>query len=281
MSLFSRKIHVTFVDARTGKVFAQSKLPADSFPESFHLETTLHIGDEDWSVVEAEPQTRAEYSKTKKLTLRLLRIEFAPFDDIIFSLPSICDTLPPLCETPRGASDLLLNEDDWRQLELVSRAKYAAIELQFAAIRQIHEEQSVEGGGWREVHIRTEPSPAITSDLHMDDIRRAFDGIGRLAGLAFGRPGSTAETHLVADGFSVSCNDGLSIYGVAPSGRVDTLGVVETHHESTPGCSMSALVELADVYALDLVQWCRCQQESPTIPGFRKLIMWGCETDGT
>lgn len=277
MNLFGRKIHVTLIDASSNRVFAQSKVPADSLPESFHADTTLHIGDEDWSVVEAEPPTRTEYSTTKKLTIRLRRIALVPTKDVLFSLPSIIDALPELSATQMGACDLWLHEDDWRQMELVSHENSVAIERQFAAIHKIHEEQSVAGAGWRKLHKRTEPSVPITSNLQMNDVRRAFDGIGSLGGVAFGCYGSVEATSLVADGFGISCNDGLSLYGVAPAGRVTTLGIVEYHSAEAPSKSMSALVELAREFDLDLVHWCRCQREAPFIPGFRKLIMWGCD----
>ena len=71
MSWFSRKVTVTFIDDATGAAFASSKMPPDNLPESFEIDTTLHLGDDDWSVVHAEPHKKAEFTKSGKLTLRL------------------------------------------------------------------------------------------------------------------------------------------------------------------------------------------------------------------
>ena len=64
MGWFSRKVAVTLIDDATGAVFATTEMPPADLPESFAIETTLHIGDADWSVVHAVPQTRPEYTKS-------------------------------------------------------------------------------------------------------------------------------------------------------------------------------------------------------------------------
>src|SRR5262245_58474807 len=94
--------------------------PGD-LPEAFELDTTMHLGDAEWSVVKAMPLTRTEFAKTKLLTLRLRKIERIPAGDILFSLPSICDSIPGLGELPLTKEDFVLADDEWRQFELVSR----------------------------------------------------------------------------------------------------------------------------------------------------------------
>ena len=64
MAWFSLKVEVTFIDDATGEPFGVTQIPPDDLPESFELDTTLHIGDDDWSVVDAQPSTRAEYAKS-------------------------------------------------------------------------------------------------------------------------------------------------------------------------------------------------------------------------
>jgi hypothetical protein len=41
-------------------------MPPDDLPESFEIDTTLHLGDSNWSVVHAEPQTKAEFTKPQQ-----------------------------------------------------------------------------------------------------------------------------------------------------------------------------------------------------------------------
>ena len=75
MGWFSRKVAVTLIDDATGRTFATSEFPPADLPESFEIETTLHLGDADWSVVHAQPLTRPEYTKSGSLTLRLRRVD--------------------------------------------------------------------------------------------------------------------------------------------------------------------------------------------------------------
>jgi len=72
MGLFGSKIKVTLINDADGEVFGPMELPPEQLPESFDLQTTMHIGEVDWSVVDAQPMTRAEYKATKSLVLRLI-----------------------------------------------------------------------------------------------------------------------------------------------------------------------------------------------------------------
>src|SRR6478609_4441659 len=100
MAWFKREVTVTLIDDVTDEPIGVTKMPPADLPETFERETTLHIGDVDWSVVDATPKTRPEYSASKSLTLRLRRIEKVDPRNILFSLPSICDYIPPLGNEP-------------------------------------------------------------------------------------------------------------------------------------------------------------------------------------
>jgi hypothetical protein len=104
MRLFSRKIQVAFVDDATGETFAKTEMPPANLPESFEIATTLHLGDADWSVVHAQPKTRADYTKSKSLILRLRKIEKIPADAISYSQLDI---------TERLYDDQNLGKDEW------------------------------------------------------------------------------------------------------------------------------------------------------------------------
>src|SRR5690348_4712574 len=113
MGLFGNRqretIQVRFVDSTTGKVFAESKLPIDRLPASFEAQTTLHLGDDDWDVVEARPVTAAEFGRTGELVLVLSKLKIAQVDpsEMLFSLPTITgEALPPIAE---GTSKLGAN----------------------------------------------------------------------------------------------------------------------------------------------------------------------------
>jgi hypothetical protein len=104
MGWFSRKVLVTLVDDATGAAFATTKMQPADLPESFEIETTLHLGDADWSVVHAEPPMRKEFTKSGLLTLRLRRFEKIPTEAISYSQVDI---------TERFADNRRLGKDDW------------------------------------------------------------------------------------------------------------------------------------------------------------------------
>lgn len=104
MAWFSRKVLVTLIDDATGATFATSNMPPADLPESFETETTLHLGEADWSVVHAEPQTRQEYTKSGSLTLRLRKVEKIATEAISFSQLDI---------TERFNDNRSLGSDEW------------------------------------------------------------------------------------------------------------------------------------------------------------------------
>ncbi|MFN9986109.1 MAG: hypothetical protein ACK52S_11200 [Pirellula sp.] len=112
MAWFNRDVAVAFVDEATGTVFARSNMPVDKLPDSFEIDTTLHLGATDWSVVCAEPSIKAEFSKTRKLTIRLRKIETMDPQQIAFSQLDI---------TERFDDDKSLSHEDWIETTPLNR----------------------------------------------------------------------------------------------------------------------------------------------------------------
>ncbi|HTK73663.1 MAG TPA: hypothetical protein VL371_00295 [Gemmataceae bacterium] len=266
MGWFSRNVSVTLIDDATGSVFATSEMPPADLPETFALETTLHIGDVDWSVMHAVPQTKAEFSKTRKLTLRLRRVEKVDLSKILYSLPSICDRIPSVGGGPLTADDLILAEDDWRQFELVSLEFADETDAEIGAIRHIQEYEKAEVG-WRKLHVRRGPDPPISSALTLGDVDRAFGG-----GMTFRGVGFHGTDSRIVSGYSFRAPDGLSCYGTEEGGRVTVLGIVRDVSPTPPTRSAEALAEFARAFDLELVHWCRCAKASHESPLFRRLI---------
>jgi hypothetical protein len=104
MSWFSRKVTMTLIDDATGAVFASSKMPPDDLPDSFKVNTSLHLGNDDWSVIQAEPETKAEFTKSGKLTLRLRKVQMMAPEAISFSQLDI---------TERFDDNENLSADEW------------------------------------------------------------------------------------------------------------------------------------------------------------------------
>lgn len=104
MGWFNRYVLVTLIDDASDAPFAKTKMPPGDLPESFEIETTLHLDGTDWFVVHAEPQTRSEYTESRTLTLRLRKIETMPTDVISYSQLDI---------TEGFGDNLKLSVDDW------------------------------------------------------------------------------------------------------------------------------------------------------------------------
>lgn len=268
-SLFVKKIKVTYIDKNTGKVIARFKQSLEELPESFSHETTLHTPDGDWRIVSADPVDRAQIAKAGRLTLRMFRIVYDSLENVLFSLPSICDRVPGPCPTPVTGAECILHEDDWRQFELVANENSIAIKEQFAAIRKIHEDHSAEIG-WEKVHNRTAPDPPIPGSFTIQRLQQVLGEKFERAGVTF-----IGEKFQMNGGFSLKIEGEIALYGELQDDNVIVLGISEMHCLGVTDESINALVKLAQSYDLELVHWCRCQRANPTLPAFSELIRWG------
>ncbi|HEY5937112.1 MAG TPA: hypothetical protein VIU61_20820 [Kofleriaceae bacterium] len=234
-------IHVQLVNAKTQTVMGEADLPVEQLPESFAEPTTLHLGGSDWSVVKAEPMTRDEYVKTGALLLVLHPIETVDPKTILFSLPTIENTMPAL---DPGAASCTMHEDDWRQHELVSARFEPEIAAELADIRTVREDRS--GPGFKTIHVRSRiPEPLGGRTITLADLAAA---LGDPARETVGLGGST-----VTGGFAFAIGGG-HIYGREDGGLVREVGV-------TRGTDASGLVAFARTNQLVLVDWCAASVE--------------------
>jgi hypothetical protein len=248
-------------------VLSTTDLPPAELPESFKIETTLHLGDSDWSVVHADPQARPEYTKSRRLTLRLRQVAKVNPHDILFSLPSICDRIPAVGDGPLAGDECILAEDDWRQLEFVSRQFAAESDAEIEAIRRIHEQERA-SVGWRKIHVRRLPDPPIAGPLTRRHVARAFGAGPAIRGIAY----RGARSPIVS-GYSFRAADGLECYGVEEGDRVAVLGVIQDLPKSPAIQSADALAQVAREFDLELVHWCRCERATWDSPVFRHLLI--------
>lgn len=265
MGLFSSKVKVTFIDESTGKPFGVTEMPPSDLPESFEVNTTLHIKHEEWMVINAQPLTRAEFAKSKSLTLRLQRIELVDPNTILFSLPTICDVGPPLVSSVLSGDEFMLTEDDWRQFELVSGDLENVVDSEIEKIRLIHEHESVEVG-WRKLHVRSHPEHPVNCDLSLEALENALDLGGTQVGI-----GIRGTSSVVAEGFALR-GGGMTVYGVAPSGTVKVIGFDPFASTAPNPVVLERLKQLCAAWNLVLVDWCRCARARSDDPGFEQLF---------
>ena len=88
----------------------------------------MHLGTEDWDVVEANPIYASEFTASGELTLRLKKAEqgskneLSNPNDMLFTLPTIANELATSNATAEfNDFTLVLHEDDWRQCEFFTQ----------------------------------------------------------------------------------------------------------------------------------------------------------------
>lgn len=257
MKMGSKQIHIRFIDAATGNVFAETLLEPERLPQTFELATTLHIAEQEWSVIKAEPMTAAEFIQTGELTLTLAKVSYINPKDILYSLPTICDALPAIAEgsTRLGKRVFALHEDDWRQVEFISHDYKNNIEQEFACIERIFREASKETGSFRaftELHVRSLIPQPITGPIALDQLAALLPPeSSAYEGIAYQR-----QEGLLEGGFAWQASP-LVLYGQQSDGLVTALGVQIAGGASpiSPDFVM-ALAAFMAAHRLSLVDWC-------------------------
>jgi hypothetical protein len=57
-------VSVTLIDDDTTETTPTFDLPIDNLPDTFEIETTLHLRDDDWSIVQADPQSMPDFTRS-------------------------------------------------------------------------------------------------------------------------------------------------------------------------------------------------------------------------
>jgi len=260
---FSRKVEVTLVDAATGEVLGRTKMPPGELPETFLVETTMRILDEQWAVLRAEPPTRAEFARSKRLVLTLARVPQRTLDprDILFSLPTLNDRLPD--EAGRADdTEVAVVEDDWRQVELVAAALRFVVDDEIGEIERVHAERGRDPG-FRRLHLR-QRIDAPLDEVALGDVRALGLGPARPLRLH-------GHAQRVGGGFAHPLPGGWVLYGVAQGDTVTTLAL-DPAGEPPPAETAAALEELAREHGLLLVDWCRCGIGVPGTRSFASIF---------
>lgn len=244
---FRRKtVHVTFVDESSGRAFVFTDMPPNRLPETFEgLNTTMHIGDADYAVMFADPPTRAEFTRTGKLTIRVTRVVMMNPADVLFSLATIENTLPAT-KGPTGEGALALLEDDWRQVEFVSAELGEAMEREFGAIRAVHEARG-DAPGFKTTHVRKELPRPLGEGMPAARLAALLGAEVELE-VAI-QTGNVREA--VAGGFAIPLRGGGWAYGVREGDRVVVLGLADVDDGAARGLASV----LGDDYRL--VDWLR------------------------
>ena len=175
-SCSKRDIHVEFIDHKDNSIIGVVDLPPEKLPDTFAVDTTLDIAEKKWSVAKADPESKIEFAKTRKLRVYLVPMSAMPAGEILFSLPTISDDIGE-AEGSSAPDDAVfaIHEDDWRQVEFVSQANDNQVLLEFDDIRRVYDGRK-QSGGFATCHIRKRiPSPLMGADISLADLEERLN----------------------------------------------------------------------------------------------------------
>jgi len=265
--LFSKRVRVELIDDATGETIARVRMTLDELPDSFLEHTTLEAGGASWSVSSADPPMKRRIAETMRLKVRLRPIETIDPGELLYSLPTISDDIAPSDGAMADGSETSLREDDWRQIECVSRALETEIDAELADIQAVHE-NAREGIGFRAIHVRRRiPEPLGAAAIGLADLERRF-----------GRPSSDLRLHdsgrRIDGGLCYDLGGGWTLYGLAGADGVAVLAVAPAGGAPAPS-PVEALAALCRDHGLLLVDWCRCLKAEPGSAAFPAVFSHG------
>jgi len=224
-------IEVKFIDVNTETEFATSNMPIDQLPDTFAINTNMNIGDENWTILHAEPINKSDFRKSGKLKLYLQKTEITQLDpyELLFSLPTINDTLAPVEQANSLKNVAVFSEDDWRQFEFIGVNHKALIESEIEAVKYIFKNHR-EGIGFKNLHVRKAIlEPLNKKELSIKLLESSFGIRKKYEGIAFNTAAAT-----IVNGFGLETNSGLLLWG-----QTNNHGIVVVLNLSHPEGSFS------------------------------------------
>lgn len=203
-------IEVSFFECEAQTPFAVSEMPSDQLPDTFEINTMLHIGEDDWQIIESAPSSKKEFIETGKLSLFLKRVEITSVDPnkILYSLPTINDELPLVEEVSTVQASIVFPEDDWRQREFISSSYQDLILQEWQSVEGVYEHHSV-GEGFSEIHIRRKiVSPFTDNRFTVRDLQSRFSIEQDFSDIAF-----DSAPALIVGNFGLLTTSGWFLWG--------------------------------------------------------------------
>lgn len=154
----SNTIKVQFIDSSNGNVIGVSEMPPEQLPETFEIQTTMHLNDEDWSIQEAIPAHSKEFLQSKNLILKMSKVEKMNPNDIWYTTPTISNEFPQTIEkTKETENDISIHEDDYRQREFLNVNTKSKVQEEFNEVKEIwanHSKKNEEYTLFKNCHVR-------------------------------------------------------------------------------------------------------------------------------
>ena len=244
-------IEVKFYEGKSEVPFAVSNVPIEQLPDTFEIDTTMHLGDDDWRIVGAEPAEKNQFRKSGQLSLYMAKSEISQVDpnELLYSLPTISNDIAGVENAETLENIAVLREDDWRQFEFVARTYESTINEEFGHIKNIYENYR-EGAGFKKLHLREKIiTPLEGSPLTLDLLEESFDIAKKYEGVAFNNAAAT-----IVGGFALQTESGWLLWGqVNETGEILALNISQTKESNIVGISdnIDQFTEKNDLYIVD------------------------------
>jgi len=258
-------IEVVFLNAEDESRIAGGNIPASQLPETFAKNTVMHIGEQPWQVVKADPVTAEEFIESGKLTLTCAKIEYISDKGILYSLPTFNESMPETGETAPEENVFTLHEDDWRQMEFISSSYMEAINEELRAIMAIYQNHQEEAG-FSHVHVRKAVKHPLNTTFSLDTLKQFLPpDVKEASAVVFAQ-----DENRIKDVFALNISP-LVLYGqFAKAGHINRLGMqfIDTPANTLPYV-LDGIVNFMRDYNLVFVDWVRLQIIPPDTIGFQ------------
>jgi hypothetical protein len=180
---------------------------------------------------------------------------------ILYSLPTICDVLPPLRPgvSTAEADVFWMHEDDWRQVELVAVSHDAVISRNLSEIGAVRRAAGT-GPGFGEIFVRSQPlaplAGCVLTPHHLEQavgpVRRHLDSAGFSE--VTGKKGQRLE---IESSFAFEV-EGAIVYGIVAGGVVQAAGVAPSaDQDHGRSLALAGLAGRLESLGVVLVDWPR------------------------
>jgi hypothetical protein len=172
---------------------------------------------------------------------------------LLFSIPTLSDDLAALgpVDKPPARGDVVVNEDDWAQLEFFPRTALPTVQQHLTALKTF-EAANRKPSGWKKVYVRkiqrTPVIPAPNPLRHVESI------LGAKAGGAPFITSTNAIAGRVRDGFSFNLGGNIELYGYANGSGIPVLAASVGPNADNMKLA-SAFMKLHASDAVMLVDW--------------------------
>ena len=217
------KIKVEFINNLNNEIIGVSEMTADQLPETFEVDTTMHLGDDNWSVDEAIPAKATDFIKSKHLILKMSKIELMNPNDLLFTLPTISNEIASTVPKPLfNDFEHQILEDDWRQNEFLNKSSINLINHEIEEIKKIwkkDKKENISFNAFKNCHVRrTIGNPNLK--LNFEDLKSLLE-VKAIGSLKF-----IKNKDFVKNAFVIKTKE-TTFYGIVENNNVTQLCISE------------------------------------------------------